>query len=121
MSTSDKQNEWKEREIGALWKRVSKSGKSTFCTGYITSDELGREVKQRVVMFANKGKQTDRHPDYIIYISNEEEAAPAASAAQAAPAPTPRRTKTRTEPSISIDNLAPEPEDNSDSDDGIPM
>lgn len=86
---SEKQNEWKEREMGALWKRVSKNGKSTFCTGYITSNELGREVKQRVVMFANKGKQTDTHPDYIIYISNEDTAptAPKAAAPKNAKSP----------------------------------
>ena len=70
MSTNN-QSDWKEREVGALWKKVSGGNKSNYCTGYIVSDELGSKVKQRVIMFANKSKSSEKSPDFIIYTSNE--------------------------------------------------
>jgi hypothetical protein len=69
----DKQNDWKNREIGALWKKAGANGKSSFCTGYIVSDELGNKIKQRVIMFSNKTKSNEKSPDFIIYLSNEQE------------------------------------------------
>ena len=74
--SENKQSDWKEREVGALWKQ-SGNGKTSYCTGYITSDELGNKVRQRVIMFANKTKSNEKSPDFIIYISknmNEEDA-----------------------------------------------
>ena len=65
----NKQNDWKDREVGALWKKSNSKG--SFCTGYIVSDELGNKVKQRVIMFSNKSKSNDKSPDFIIYLSNE--------------------------------------------------
>ena len=84
--TENKQSDWKEREVGALWKQEGK--KSNYCTGYIISDELGNKVRQRVIMFANKNKSNDKSPDFIIYSSvdiqnknspseNKKEASPA--------------------------------------------
>ena len=70
MSTNN-QSDWKEREVGALWKKVSGGNKANYCTGYIVSDELGSKVKQRVIMFANKSKSSEKSPDFIIYTSNE--------------------------------------------------
>ncbi len=70
MSTNN-QSDWKEREVGALWKKVSSGNKANYCTGYIVSDELGSKVKQRVIMFANKSKSSEKSPDFIIYTSNE--------------------------------------------------
>ena len=67
--TQTKQNDWKDREVGALWKKSNAKG--SYCTGYIVSDELGNKVKQRVIMFSNKGKSNDKSPDFIIYLSNE--------------------------------------------------
>ena len=75
-NTSNSQNnqgDWKQREVGALWKKAAANGKSSFCTGYIVSDELGNKVKQRVIMFSNKNKNKDTSPDFIIYLSNEQE------------------------------------------------
>lgn len=75
-NTSNSQNnqgDWKQREVGALWKKVGANGKSSFCTGYIVSDEIGNKVKQRVIMFSNKNKNKDTSPDFIIYLSNEQE------------------------------------------------
>lgn len=67
--TQNKQNDWKDREVGALWKKSNAKG--SYCTGYIVSDELGNKIKQRVIMFSNKGKSNDKSPDFIIYLSNE--------------------------------------------------
>jgi len=74
-----KQNEWKEREVGALWKKVGNANKANYCTGYIVSDELGNKIRQRVIMFANKNKSNEKSPDFIIYTANDitSEASPA--------------------------------------------
>lgn len=108
-NTTDKQSDWKNREIGALWKKAAANGKSSFCTGYIVSDELGNKVKQRVIMFANKTKNNDKSPDFIIYLSNEQDNGDAASA--------PRATA-KTAPPKRVAQPAANP---ADDDDGIPM
>ena len=87
-NTTDKQSEWKNREVGALWKKAAANGKSSYCTGYIVSDEIGNKVKQRVIMFSNKTKNNEKSPDFIIYLSNEQDnvdAAPAPKAKASAP------------------------------------
>lgn len=66
-----KQSDWKEREVGALWKKVTNGNKANYCTGYIVSDELGNKVKQRVIMFSNKNKTNEKSPDFILYTSVE--------------------------------------------------
>lgn len=73
MSTpTAKQSDWKQREIGALWKK--KNDKGSYCTGYLITDELGKKVKQRVVMFSNKEKNNEKSPDFVIYLSLEQNA-----------------------------------------------
>jgi uncharacterized protein (DUF736 family) len=72
-NTTDKQSEWKNREIGALWKKTASNGKSSYCTGTLEIDELGRKTKRRIIMFANKSKNNEKSPDFIIYWSNEQE------------------------------------------------
>lgn len=107
-NTTDKQSDWKNREIGALWKKAAANGKSSYCTGYIVSDELGSKVKQRVIMFANKTKNNEKSPDFIIYLSNEQDngdAVPTAKATKVAP---PKR----------VAQPAANPVDD---DDGVPM
>ena len=64
---------FRSREIGALWKKAGANGKSSYCTGYIVSDELGNKIKQRVIMFSNKNKTNEKSPDFVIYISNEQD------------------------------------------------
>ena len=103
-NTTDKQSEWKNREVGALWKKAAANGKSSYCTGYIVSDELGNKVKQRVIMFSNKTKNNEKSPDFIIYLSNEQEN-------EAAPKPV---AKSATPKKI------PQPA-NVEDDDGVPM
>jgi hypothetical protein len=55
-------NNWKEREMGAFWKK--NGGKGTFLAGKITID--GKEHK--VVVYKNTFKEEgDNKPDYRIY------------------------------------------------------
>jgi len=60
------ENEWAKREIGALWVKESPSQK--YMSGHFT-DQDGNRVK--VVIFTNKHKKKDTHPDYRIYKSAE--------------------------------------------------
>ena len=106
-NTTDKQTDWKNREVGALWKKAAANGKSSFCTGYVVSDELGNKVKQRVIMFSNKTKSNEKSPDFIIYLSNEQENGEAATAPAKAKAAPPKRV--------------PQPAAAEADDDGIPM
>ena len=63
-NTSEKENEWAKREIGALWVKESPSQK--YMSGHFT-DQDGNRV--RVVIFTNKHKKKDTHPDYRVYKS----------------------------------------------------
>ncbi|NBP58449.1 hypothetical protein EBU71_18330 [bacterium] len=68
MKQDQKNNEWSNRDIGALWKREGKNQK--YLSGYVKVDELGIERELKVVVFSNKNKKdNDRAPDYRIYVS----------------------------------------------------
>jgi uncharacterized protein (DUF736 family) len=54
-------------EIGALWKKTGKSQK--FLSGTINLKALGYDKDVPVVVFTNKYKQKDTHPDLRIYLS----------------------------------------------------
>jgi uncharacterized protein (DUF736 family) len=65
-------NEWQEREIGALWKR--KSATQSYLAGHIDVskfDAILDSSKMNVVIFYNRSKQKDSHPDYRLYLSKE--------------------------------------------------
>jgi len=55
-------SEWSDREIGALWR---KGGDKPFYSGNLT---IGGE-KVEIVIFKNKFKEKDNHPDLRIYKS----------------------------------------------------
>lgn len=55
----------KNQELGALWKKKSKSGMS-FLSGYI-NDHDGQRID--VVVFANGNKKNEKAPDYRLYVS----------------------------------------------------
>ena len=64
----NKESEWKDRERGALWKKQGKN--QNYLTGVIKSlDDMGQEVKNKVIVFANKNKTSENAPDFIIYES----------------------------------------------------
>lgn len=66
--TSNNKNEWSEREVGALWLKQSPNQK--YFSGHVTiQDDLGEDIKLQVVVFRNKNKQKDNHPDFRIYKS----------------------------------------------------
>ena len=61
MSDTQKNNEWSEREIGALWKREGRNQK--YLTGKMKQPD-GSE--QQVVIFSNKNKTKDNQPDFRV-------------------------------------------------------
>jgi hypothetical protein len=63
-----KNNEWQERELGALWKKESTTQK--YLSGHVKVDDgMGGEETLQLIIFANKHKQKDNHPDFRIYKS----------------------------------------------------
>ncbi len=70
---TEKQSEWKNRELGALWVRSGKSQK--YLSGQIKMETMpGVEETIKVVVFTNKGKEkNERAPDYVVYRSEDAE------------------------------------------------
>ena len=82
MSNNTKESEWKNRERGALWKKQGKN--QNYLTGVIKSlDDMGQEVKNKVIVFANKNKTSENAPDFIIYESKDMNQADTAASATA--------------------------------------
>ena len=78
----NKESEWKNRERGALWKKQGKN--QNYLTGVIKSlDDMGQEVKNKVIVFANKNKTSENAPDFIIYESKDMNQADTAASATA--------------------------------------
>jgi len=77
MSDEQKNNEWKERELGALWVKKSLSG-TQYMTGHVElKDSTG---KVQLVVFKNKHKYNedgsianDKAPDFRLYKSESRE------------------------------------------------
>jgi len=65
--SEENNNDWKKRELGALWRREGKQ--QNFLSGLIrTQDEFGMEKEVKVVVFTNKGEaKNEKAPDFIIY------------------------------------------------------
>lgn len=59
---------WGNKEIGALWMKVSQSKGQKYMTGHI---ETELEGKIDVVIFTNKDKKNDKAPDFRIYLSDK--------------------------------------------------
>lgn len=74
-------NEWKERDIGALWKREGKGQR--YLSGKLTID--GKQVD--VVVFVNKFKEKDNQPDFRVYSSKPREESGDGSSSVAPSAP----------------------------------
>ena len=68
---SEKQSEWRNRELGALWVRNGKNQK--YLSGTINVETMpGVTEPVKVVVFTNKGKEkNERAPDYVIYRSED--------------------------------------------------
>ena len=86
-SSENKSNEWKSRELGALWKREGKN--QTFLSGNVKIGEFGVDKEYKIVVFTNKGKiKNERAPDFVIYEDRPRDALPDSESAPA-PIPTP--------------------------------
>lgn len=72
----EKTNDWKNRELGALWRREGKQ--QNFLSGLIkTEDEFGMQKETKIVVFTNKGKiKNEKAPDFIIYADQPKEETP---------------------------------------------
>ena len=77
MSDTPKNNEWSEREIGALWKREGRNQK--YLTGKMKSAD---GTEQQVVIFSNKNKTKDNQPDFRVYKSEPRQEAQQEGATQ---------------------------------------
>lgn len=72
LNKTKKQSEWRQRELGAFWKREYKNGDGTYLAGHIIErDEYGAEKKTKVVLFSNRDKPSERAPDFKLYRSKE--------------------------------------------------
>lgn len=68
--TETSNNDWQQRECGALWKQKGKN--QNFLSGHVEVDNgLGEKQKVKLVVFSNKHKQQDNHPDFRVYLSRE--------------------------------------------------
>lgn len=82
-ASENKSNEWKSRELGALWKREGKN--QTFLSGNVKIGEFGVDKEYKIVVFTNKGKiKNERAPDFVIYEDRPRDVLP-----ESEPAPTP--------------------------------
>ena len=79
MANTEKYNEnkeksdWQKRDIGALWKQVSRSGSNMkYLSGHIKlgEDEFGAEKKMKIMVFTND-KKTENQPDFRIYLNEQ--------------------------------------------------
>lgn len=67
------QNEWRKREVGALWKRESKASGKKYLSGTLKVNELGVETVLEVVVFPNINKKSEKSPDFVMYLSKDKE------------------------------------------------
>ena len=77
MSDEQKNNDWKERELGALWVKKSLSG-TQYMTGHVELKDASGKVQ--LVVFKNKHKYNedgtvanDKAPDFRLYVSEGRE------------------------------------------------
>ena len=70
MSEKNNTNEWKSRELGALWARKGKN--QNYFSGYVTVGDLGFEKRIKIVGFKNNFKDNENQPDFRLYQSEAE-------------------------------------------------
>ena len=63
-------SEWRQREMGALWKKAGRS--QTSLSGQVKMKMPdGSEEMVRWLVFENKNKKSDNAPDFVIYKSED--------------------------------------------------
>jgi uncharacterized protein (DUF736 family) len=70
MSEENKQpSEWQKREIGALWKNEGRNQK--YLAGHV---KMPDGTEQKVVIFSNKNRSSDKAPHFRVYKSEDRNA-----------------------------------------------
>ena len=70
MSENNENNEWKKRELGALWRREGKN--QNYLSGHVKIGEFGVEKEVKLVVFTNKYKsENSKAPDFILYEASD--------------------------------------------------
>ena len=71
---NETENEWRQRELGALWRRSGKNQK--YLSGYVKIGDELNEREVRLIVFTNKYKNdNEKAPDFVIYESTPMEGA----------------------------------------------
>lgn len=65
---SNEKTDWKERELGALWKREGKAG-PFFSGKLVLKQDMRAGDELSVVAYKNRFKKEDGQPDLIVYVS----------------------------------------------------
>jgi len=69
MNENEKNIDWKNRELGALWKKTSKT--QNYLSGFVKVGEFGVEQEIKLIIFTNKNKSKNPNaPDFVIYQSD---------------------------------------------------
>jgi len=91
-NNNEKRNEWKEREVGALWVQKSARGQK-YMTGHVSINPNASE-NTKVVIFENTGKKdengnvrNEKAPDFRVYLSEPAEGKGSTTKPQAQEAP----------------------------------
>lgn len=83
-------NDWDKKELGAFWKKKSQTTGESYLTGTLNLKNLGDEFPDKdvpVIVFSNKSKKKDTHPDLRVYLSEKRDAPAKVAAKVAAPVP----------------------------------
>lgn len=63
---------WKELEIGSLWKKESKTNGSKYFTGNLSfKKDIKAGEKINIILFSNREKLSENQPDVKLYISEQ--------------------------------------------------
>lgn len=65
-------NPWDEKEVGAIWKKKSKTKGEAYLSIVVNVKKLlaaGFSEEAQLISFVNKNKQKDSHPDLRIFVS----------------------------------------------------
>ena len=69
MNENEKNVDWKSLELGALWKKTSKT--QNYLSGFVKIGEFGVEQEIKLIIFTNKNKSKNPNaPDFVIYQSD---------------------------------------------------
>ncbi len=82
---NETQNEWRKREVGALWKRESKNSGKKYLSGTLKVNELGVETVLEVVVFPNIHHRREQSPVCGVYLSKDKESKDQPATAKTAP------------------------------------